>query len=257
MPTRRTRPSESRRGATLALMAIMMVALLAMIALAVDLGMAFTARSEAQRVADAAALAGGSAFLDLPVAQAAGEAQDRAYDYALRNVVRNQPVDSSEVTVQVLPDEKKVRVWINRGGLPTWFARVLGLDEVDVGAMAAAQAVEAGEARCLKPFAVPDVWHDADDDTDPENRWWDEGEEWVFDPEAGDRYQRFDPTADDADQATGYGSSWRGDTNDYGRLVQIKVSDPRSEYQPVPSVFLPWRIPEDPEMEEATDPELP
>ena len=38
-------------------------------------------------------------------------------------------MDSSEVTVEVLPTERKVRVTVYRQGLPTWFARILGIDE--------------------------------------------------------------------------------------------------------------------------------
>jgi hypothetical protein len=236
MTPRTARRDDPRRGATIVLMAVAGLALLGMIALAVDLGMAFTARSEAQRVADAAALAGGSAFLDVPGAVAEQAARDRAYEYALRNVVRNEPVDSSEVTVEVLTDERKVRVWINRGALPTWFARALGIDQVDIGAMAAAQ-----------PFAVPDVWHDEDQDEN-NNHWWDEGEEWEWDPEEGDFYKQYDPP--DTVGATGFGSDYRTDyPGDHGRPIQLKAADPNNEYVPAPGVFLPWRIPEDPDME--------
>ena len=237
-----------RRGAVLPLVAVSVMALLGMAALAIDLGMAFTARSEAQRVADAAALAGGSAYLDFTVANVTQPATDRAYDYALRNTVRNVAVDSSEVTIQVIPDSMKVRVWIARQTLPTWFARIVGIDDVDVGAMAAAQAFQAGAARCLKPFAVPDLWHDIDDDTNPQNRMWDQGEDWQFDPSQGDYYLPYGGQGETA-YDTGYGSEWRGTDRDYGRQVQIKVSDPQSPQQPAPGIFLPWRIPEDPEME--------
>ena len=236
-------PADSgRRGVALPLVAVALMALLAMCALAIDLGMAFTARSEAQRVADAAALAGGSAYLDFTLANVTQPATDRAFEYALRNTVRNVAVDSSEVTVQVIPDSMKIRVWVARQALPTWFARILGVDAVDVGAMAAAQAFQAGEARCLKPFALPDLWHDVVDDDDPQNRMWDPGEEWQFEPLDGDYYLPYggqDETAYD----TGYGSLWRGADRDYGRQILIKVSDPQDEHQPAPSIFLPWRIP--------------
>ena len=233
--------STPRRGAALPLVAVALMALLGMCALAIDLGMAFTARSEAQRVADAAALAGGSAYLDFNVSDVTQPATDRAYDYALRNTVRNVGVDSSEVTVQVIPDSMKIRVWITRQTLPTWFARILGIDDVDVGAMAAAQAFQAGEARCLKPFAVPDIWHDTDDDTNPQNRFWDPGEDWQFDPSQGDYYLPFGGQNETA-YDTGYGSQWRGPARDYGRQIQIKVSDPQDPQQPAPGVFLPWRL---------------
>ena len=228
------------------MVAISMAALLGMLALAIDLGMGFTARSEAQRIADAAALAAGSAFLDFKPGNAVTVAEARAYDYALRNSIRGQVVDSSEVTVQVIQAERKVRVWIDRTGLGTWFARILGIDFLDVGAMAAAEATEAGTARCLKPFAVPDIWADGDQDTNPANRLWDPGEDWLFDP-AQDYYERYDGQPNNL-SATGLGSEWRntypdgsGDTYDadYGRPMEIKLSDPNTEYVPAPGLFLP------------------
>ena len=68
MTVRRT--ARSRRGAVLALAAVTVAALAAMSALAIDVGMLINARSEAQRAADAAALAGASAFRDLSPALA-------------------------------------------------------------------------------------------------------------------------------------------------------------------------------------------
>ena len=245
MFARRPHPIAARRGAALPLVAVALMAVLGMCALAIDLGMAYTARSEAQRVADAAALAGGSAFMEFLAADATQPATDRAYDYALRNTVRNVGVDSSEVQVQVIPDSMKVRVTVTRQALPTWFARVLGIDAVDVGATAAAQAFQAGAARCLKPFAVPDMWHDVDDDLAPPNRMWDPGENWEFGSDSGDYYQPWGGV-DESPYDTGYGSTWRGPNRDFGSQVLLKVSDPNSEYQPQPGLFLPWAIPNDP-----------
>ncbi|MGD2047794.1 MAG: pilus assembly protein TadG-related protein, partial [Gemmatimonadota bacterium] len=52
------------RGSVTVIVVAAMAALLAMLALGIDLGGLFNARSEAQRAADAAALAGASAFLE-------------------------------------------------------------------------------------------------------------------------------------------------------------------------------------------------
>ncbi len=247
-----------RRGGALALVAVTMVVLLGVAALAVDLASGFAARAEAQRVADASALAGGSAFLEIiDTVQAEPVARDRAYEYALKNTVRHEPIDSSMVQVQILRGERKVRVWITKTGLPTWFAKILGFNQLDVSAMAAAQASQAGAAKCLKPFAIPDLWderempagQDANDDD-----VWEADEDWAFQPNSGDRYQRFHP--DSAAWATGYGSPLRNGrgpnpkTNDHGRQIQIKVSDPQSEYALSPGLFFPWRLPPDPSMGE-------
>jgi hypothetical protein len=235
------------RGGVLVLVAVVMVALFGMAALAVDVGMGYTAKIDAQRAADAGALAGASAFLDFQAAVAVQPAEDRAYEFALRNDVRAIQVDSSEVTVQVLPDSFKVRVWVQRQSIGTWFARLIGFDQLTVLGAAAAQATEAGAARCLKPLAVPDIWHDADDDTDGD-RVWDEGEEWVLGSHPDDRYIPYEGPGGPAD-ATGYGSDWRDASQDFGRQINLKMPDPQSEYVPSPGVFLPWRIPLDEDQE--------
>ena len=51
-------------GSATALVAVSLTALVSLLALGIDVGMLFNARSEAQRAADSAALAGASAFLD-------------------------------------------------------------------------------------------------------------------------------------------------------------------------------------------------
>jgi hypothetical protein len=239
------------RGGVLVIVAVVIVALMGLAALSVDVGMGYTAKSEAQRIADASALAGASAFLEFQAANGVAPAEARAYEFALRNEIRSIPVDSAEVTVEVLPAEAKVRVWIQRQGIGTWFARLLGIDQITVLAAAAAQATEAGAARCLKPFAVPDLWHDADDDTD-NDRVWDEGEEWELGSHPDDRYVPFGGVGGPAD-ATGYGSEWRGSTQDYGRQITLKSPDPQSEYAPSPGIFLPWRLPTDDDGETCTN----
>ena len=244
----------SERGGVLALVAISMAALLGMAALAVDLTAGFAWRNEAQKIADSSALAGGSAFLDLPELLASPVARSRAYDYALRHTIKGEPLDSSELTVEVLSTDRKVRVMVRREGLPTWFARILGVDQIDVSATAAAQAVEAGAARCLKPIALPDIWEDADQD-DGDNVW-EVGEDWEYGTDPNDYYQRWDgPNDTDAATATGYGSNHRSDrTADYGRPIQIKATDPNSEFNFEPGIFFPWRLPQDGAMEDCQRP---
>lgn len=239
----------SERGATLVLVALSLVVLLGMGALAVDLAAAYSWRAEAQKIADSAALAGGSAFLDFAKDDAPDPARARAYEYALRHTIKGEGVDSAEVQVAVITDSMKVRVRVGREGMPTWFARVLGIDDVDIAAVAAAQAVAAGASRCLKPIALPDLWEDRDDDTNG-NRLWDNGEDWQWDPSGdnGDDYRPLDPDVPIESQpdATSYGGDWRSDVpRDYGRDIQIKSADPNDPYNYSPGVFYPWRLPLD------------
>jgi len=138
------RRMRDRTGGTLVLVAGAMLGLLAMAALAVDMSAAFAWRAEAQKIADASSLAGASSYMDFQPNEATPAAEARAYEYALAHTIKGEPVDSSEVTVQVINDSLKVRVGINRPDMPVWFARVLGFAGIDIGAVAAAAADEKG-----------------------------------------------------------------------------------------------------------------
>ncbi len=259
------------RGAALVLVAISMVALLAAASLAVDLGMARTARDEAQRVADAAALAGASAFIDEPSPLLAVDpAKLRAKSFAAMNFVRNLPVDTTTVssttfidesvdmTVEVIPTEQKVRVWVSRQGLGTWFARVLGIQSLGIQAMAAAVASDGGTDKCLMPFWGLDIWDEFNGDTNPENELPDVGETWIYGDDTRDSYvmSRSDGTG------SGFGSdhrNWSTDaqgnlyTRDRGRPFVIKAGSVGNtkdenpgglETMVSPGMFLLWRLPD-------------
>ncbi len=60
------------------------------------------------------------------------------------------------------------------------FARILGIDGTPIQAFAAAEATNAGGAKCVKPFALADTWEETTQDTDG-NDFWDNGEEWTYD----------------------------------------------------------------------------
>ena len=243
--------ARGERGATLVFVAVAMGALFGFLALAIDLGMLFVARNDAQRAADAAALAGASAFLEYQGAAGVIPANQRAMEYALRNTFQNGPIDSNEVTIEVLPESLRVGVWVQRDSVQTLFARTLGMRWLPIGAYAAAEAADAGSAKCLKPFALPDLWHDENDDTNG-NRVWDGDEIWRFGNDPGDVYEPFSGPGGAASE-TGYGSAWRNYTtpvnNDYGRQITIKVTDPNDLQAAEPSVFFPWRIPTGPDPE--------
>jgi Flp pilus assembly protein TadG len=224
-------PLNNERGGSAILVAITMTALLSAVALAVDVGMLLSSRSEAQRAADSAALAGaGSLLLD---EDNADRARNTAIQYGGLNTVR-------KTVVTVLPEDvdvdlalgqvtARVRRTEDRGSaVGTWFANVFGVSEVDIAATATAQVQPAGRATCVKPFALPDQFLDIDGD----------GE---FD--AG--VDQYDPNVH------GYGSDWRnagnpgddleGYTNDFGRQVNLKAGGP-DYFQP--SWYYPWDVPD-------------
>ncbi|HKY59444.1 MAG TPA: pilus assembly protein TadG-related protein, partial [Gemmatimonadota bacterium] len=79
-------------GSTIVFVSLAMAALLSIVALAVDVGMLYTARGEAQRAADAAALAGAAAgFIDATGNEQA--ARDEAVRIGAANTVQGDPVE--------------------------------------------------------------------------------------------------------------------------------------------------------------------
>ncbi|HJS42614.1 MAG TPA: pilus assembly protein TadG-related protein [Gemmatimonadales bacterium] len=241
----------SERGAAIVFVGVTLPALLGFLALGIDLGMLFAARTDAQRAADAAALAGASAFIDNASGNAVAPAQARAMEYARRNTFRNGPIDSSEITVTVIPESSKVAVLVRRDSVRTWLGWVFGIRTVPISAYAAAVASSAGAGKCIRPFAVPDIWDDANGDQNG-NRIWDQGEVWRLGDDPEDFYQKFSGP-DGGTGETGYGSAWRnppfsGFVGDYGREIMIKVTDPNDVQQLQPGVFLPWTLPVDTSM---------
>ena len=157
-----------QHGATLVLVALGIIVFLGMVALAVDLGMALTARTESQRTADAAALAGAGSLITQPDDE--DRARQWAIDYAAQNTVLGRIADMRPEDVDVLLDEDKVRVRVynvasRSNAIKTIFGRALGWQSMDVSTVAAAEASSATQTRlCPLPIALPDRWLDGDDD---------------------------------------------------------------------------------------------
>ncbi|MGH7542601.1 MAG: pilus assembly protein TadG-related protein [Gemmatimonadota bacterium] len=225
------------RGSTIVFVSLAMAALLSIVALAVDIGMLFTARGEAQRAADSAALAGAAYLINHPGDSDGAKAE--AVQFGELNDVQGVSLDLEPDDVEVDLAEERVRVTAHRDGIRggpvlTWFARVFGTDAVNVNAIAAAKIEPAGSARCVKPFSLYD-------------RFLGDGD-WTFDP--GDSY---DPAIH------GYGSDWRnpgspGDDGlgylyDFGREIVLYGGGPGAgpnEETPGtgPSWYLPWDVPQ-------------
>jgi hypothetical protein len=237
----------NERGSTLVMMSVMLFGMLALAALAIDLASLRDARSEAQRAADAIALAGASAFRDFPWTDGPTKdsAGNRALEIARVNQVRADTIDvrnpdwkpaatypwgtvyvveTPQVTLNVIPDSQKVRAWVRHAGVQTFFGGLLAKPYGHVQAMATAWATTEGPVvNCLKPFVIPDMWYESDkttqdvdgDDymdpitTNPGNEQ--DGESWKYEPETTeDYYEPFDPTVTNPDRPqTGYGSPLR------------------------------------------------
>ena len=198
------------QGAAMVLTVLGIFVFLGMVALAVDIGMLLGARTESQRVADAAALAGAGSLITAPDDEA--RARQWAIDYAAENTVLGQTAVLQDQDVDVLLDEHKVRVRVynvasRSNAIKMIFGRVLGWQSRDVSTVAAAEAVSAGAGVCPLPIAIADRWLDNPGGKNPSDG--------RFDLKDGDKYEPYYDPADNPPmkpmegQCAGYGPPCR------------------------------------------------
>jgi len=149
--------SKKQEGFVLAVLAIVLVALVGFLALAVDIGVLYSARTSAQGVADAAALAGAFTFINDTKSPQPQTASDNALQVALNNSILGQPVAAGDVNVNVDTANRRVTVDV-QSTQNTYFARALGVQTANVGVEAVAEAApnSTGTA-CAKPWFIPNT----------------------------------------------------------------------------------------------------
>jgi Flp pilus assembly protein TadG len=187
---------QRERGVTMALVAVALVTIMAMAALSIDSVTLYLANAEAQRAADAAALAGArvlslSGITGDPTnatdswTPACTVAQQVATAVATQNTMGGAAITSGQVAVTFTDRNGKdcdstgavafgvnplVQVKIQRPDLPTFFARIWGRQGSSVSATATAEVFNSSDAkdfsaanvqlpvqpRCVKPWIVPD-----------------------------------------------------------------------------------------------------
>src|SRR5215471_251090 len=117
------RSSQNEAGMTLILVALAMVVLLGISALAIDLVALYVARNEAQRAADAGALAGATVFISLGCTTAVGgcvqngpqeaPATTQAINVAAQNLVFGQaPSNSTVATSFSYPNSEEPQITV-------------------------------------------------------------------------------------------------------------------------------------------------
>jgi Flp pilus assembly protein TadG len=158
------------RGFSLVTIGFSFMALFGASMLAIDVGMLMTARTQAQTAADAGALAGATAlvFNSFSDHSATGPAKVSAFNTAKANLVMGEEPSVTADDVSILPDPvtgqfNRVQVTVYRtvgrqNPVSTLIARYLGIDDVDVTAVATAAAVPADAEVCVLPFTIPDKW---------------------------------------------------------------------------------------------------
>jgi len=187
----RTQARGKERGQTIALVAVSLVSLLAMAALAIDVVTLYVARGQAERAADAAAVAGAKVLADAGVTtdptnasvpsiwtRACTLAIQQATAVAEQNLVSGQAASTVAVTFPNAPSpdcsascsllggctfgvNPRVSVSLQVTGLPTFFSKIWSRAANSVGATALAEAFNpSGLAipvapRCVKPLLLP------------------------------------------------------------------------------------------------------
>lgn len=208
----------NERGSVVIMAAVAMLALFAFGVLVIDGAMLMTTKNQLQAAADAAALAGASGL----IAGNEQTATDRAirfasFNQAIQDTRRPVIISAADVT---FPAEGMVRVRTHRtlatgDALRAYFLRIVdpGSNNLtDVSAVAAASIYDVCASDCLKPWAIPDRWDDANG-----NNRMDNGE-------------TYDPVG------TGYLAP-----GDVGASIILKVGNPQQAISP--GQFFPIDLP--------------
>ncbi|MBZ5600185.1 MAG: hypothetical protein LAN83_17905 [Acidobacteriia bacterium] len=180
MPSPLDSSRQRQRGVTILLVVVALVVVLGMAALAIDVVTLYVARTEAQRAADAAALAGAKAFVtsgftsSLPgfslsdvcnsVAGSGGPgaANKAAEATAAQNLIAGVPATVLSINCNLAqPENPQIAVTVQRTNLPTFFARIWGSRSNSVSATATAEAYNPSGSSVpvsvafVKPFLIP------------------------------------------------------------------------------------------------------
>ncbi|HEY1801806.1 MAG TPA: pilus assembly protein TadG-related protein [Terriglobales bacterium] len=169
------------QGQTLAIVAFSLVSLFAMAALGIDVASLYSARGEAQRAADAVALAGAKAFVDSgftttpnnPDVKTLAESMATGYINAAvsKNNVGGTPptVQSATFDDTTHPGNPQVTVKVQQTSLPIFFSKIWGVTLLSVSATAVAEAYNPSNSQtdggsfvasapsCVKPLVIPNT----------------------------------------------------------------------------------------------------
>jgi hypothetical protein len=173
---REQRPSE--RGVSLLLISVGMVFVLGIAGLGVDLASLYVGRNQAQRSADAAALAGAQTLVTQGCTSAGGSdisatcqslARQRAIAVGNANLIAgvSPAITDADVTFpSTSTTDPQIKVVSSRNtahsnAMPTFFVKIFGINSANVSASAKAEAFNPSGttgsvgADCLKPWLLP------------------------------------------------------------------------------------------------------
>ncbi len=181
---------KNERGVTILVVAFTLLAIISMAAISVDLAELYVARGEAQRAADAAALAGAKMFVTsgftslqssgapeadlVNVCQNGGPGLSQAANVqaeaaARQNTIAGQPAGVISIACDTTtnPENPQITVSVRNTAVPTFFAKIWGNTATAVSATAVAEAYNPSSdsahpanstpiATSVKPWLVPD-----------------------------------------------------------------------------------------------------
>ena len=200
---------DGEHGSSIVMFALVLTVLLGIGALAVDVGVLFTAKAQSQNAADAGALACVGQMLSVNQLNqgAVKKLEKAATDYAnLHTILSDQIViTGGDVTVDL--NMQRCRVCVPRTAernnpVATFFARIWNRNAVDVMSCATAELANARTSNCIKPWALPDAFNDANINE-------------AYDP--GEYYEQ---------GVTSYGTDYRLNGRDVGLQLIVKQADP-------------------------------
>lgn len=162
----------NERGVTMLLVVAGMFAILGMAALAVDIVIMYTAHGEAQKAADAAALAGAKMFVNSGISSGSGLGNICGGGTDAANALAGAAAQANNIMGSVAPvtnvtcnlsdlHNPRISVTVSRTDLPTFFGRIFGRRAASVSATATAEAYNnSGGATqinvgSVKPWLVP------------------------------------------------------------------------------------------------------
>lgn len=256
--------TRSQRGMSIFIIAVGLTLLLAIAGLSIDLASLYVARSEAQRSADAAALAGAEDFIQsgytsglVGQSLAAQEATEHAALVGNQNLVLGHnpgldesgatyslscppPAGSSGVCFNFTPANDPRITVVELVNMPTYFMKVFGIKSVPVSVKATAETYNpAGGAgpttavQCLKPWLMPNCDYDAP----PVASGTSNASPYCGSPSSGNSYQYFvNPNNNDAIVRPGLTPNGA-----IGEELQIKPGTPGDAE--APSQFWPVFLP--------------
>jgi Flp pilus assembly protein TadG len=175
----------SDEGAIIIFAAMAMLVLIGFMAFAVDYGVFWESRGQAQNTADTAAMAAAVSWaLDVPDADSDATLQADRNKYATESAAQVAKINtvwnvapSVTTTLPTPPatgcpsgspavDCIKVDIFrdtAHGNALPVYFGHLLGISSQDIQASALAGVLVAGASDCLAPIALPDKFNDYDD----------------------------------------------------------------------------------------------